>query len=119
MPTTYPFDPTGTQSSNRITGEQHIITPVNYKDYSFIVPRLAPFFQTSLQITFRDQDDNTVALVEGVDWYLSHWFISASRACSKPIYGSISFLNRNLNGVITLSYNTLGGDWNIDEALIA
>lgn len=119
MPTTYPFDPTGTQTSNRIIGEQHIITPVNYKDYSFVVPRLAPLFATNLIITFKDQDNNTVTLVEGVDWYLSHWFISASRACSKPIYGSISFLNRTLNGVVTLNYNTIGGDWTIDEHLIA
>lgn len=119
MPTTYPFDPTGTLVSNKITGEQHIITPVNYKDYHFIVPRLAPFFANSLQITFRDTDNNDITLVEGVDWYLSHWFISASRACSKPIYGSISILNRDLSGVLTLRYQTLGGTWNIDEDLIA
>lgn len=119
MPATYPFDPTGAQSTNRITGEQHIITPVNYRDYSFLVPRLAPFFATSLQISFRDQDNNVVPLTEGVDWYLSHWFISASRACSKPIYGSISFLNRDLNGVVTLNYQTIGGDWNLDENHIA
>lgn len=117
--TTYPFDPTGTQSSNKITGEQHIITPVNYKDYSFIVPNLAPFFANSLVMTFVDTDNNTVTLAEGVDYYLSHWFISASRACAKPIYGSISILNRTLTGVLTITYQTLGGDWTLDETQIA
>lgn len=119
MPTNYPFDPTGSLVSNKITGEQHIITPANHKDYNFIVPKLAPFFANSLAITFRDQNNVTVNLVEGIDWYLSHWFISASRACSAPIYGSISLLNRELSGVITISYQTLGGDWNINESLIA
>ena len=114
----YPFDPTGTLASNKITGEQQILTAQNFRDYKFIVPFLAPYFYDSLVITFRDQNNNVVPLVENVDWYPTHWFISASRACAKPIYGSITFLNTALAGVVTLSYQTLGGIWNIDEALM-
>jgi len=114
----YPFDPTGTLASNKITGEQQILTAQNFRDYKFIIPKLAPYFYDSLVITFRDQNNNVIPLVENVDWYPTHWFISASRACAKPIYGSITFLNTSLAGVVTLSYQTLGGIWNIDEALM-
>lgn len=116
---TYPFDPTGTLSSNKISGEEHIITPVNYKDYNFIVPNLAPFFATSLVISFKNSLGVDVPLTENVDYYLTHWFLSASRACSKPIYGSITLLNNTLTGVLKITYQTLGGDWNIDEDLLA
>lgn len=116
---TYPFDPSGTLSSNLVPGEQHIITSVNYKDYNIIVPTFAPFFATSITIDFKDINANTVTLVENVDYYLTHWFVAASRACSKPIYGSLTLLNENISGVLTISYQTLGGDWNIDGALIA
>lgn len=114
----YPFDPTGTLISNKIAGEQQIITAENFRDYHFIVPKLAPYFYDTLVMTYRDQNNNVIPLVEGIDWYATHWFISASRACAKPIYGSITFLNTSLAGVVTLSYQTLGGDWNIDEALM-
>lgn len=115
----YPFDPTGTLLSNKITGEQHIITPVNYRDYNFFVPRFAPYFANNLTISYKNSLGQSVTLTENVDYYLTHWFISASRACSKPIYGSITLLNNDLNGVMTITYQTLGGDWNIDDQLIA
>lgn len=118
-PTTYPFDPSGTLASNQVTGEQHIITEVNYKDYNLLVPTYAPFFATSLSLSYKDINATVIPLVENVDYYLTHWFLSASRACSKPIYGSITLLNTNISGVITLSYQTLGGDWNIDSQQIA
>lgn len=119
MATTYPFDPTGSQAGNRIINEQHIITPVNGRDYHFIVPRLAPFFVTNFLIKFRNQQNQEVTLIENVDWYFSHMFIAGSRATQRPMYGSISILNRNLAGVLTLTYNTVGGDWVLDSNQIA
>ena len=115
----YPFDPTGTRLSNRIEGEQQIITPPDFRDFYFIIPKVAPFFADSLEITFKGLDNENRTLIEGVDYYLSHWFLSASRACAKPIYGSISFLYKDLNGVVTLKYQTIGGVWTLDEAKIS
>jgi hypothetical protein len=119
MPNTaYPFDPTGNLLANKIVNEQQILTATNFRDYHFIVPKWAPYFSDSLVIKHRALDNTERFLVEGIDYYCSHWFISASRACAKPIYGSISFLNTSLAGVITLTYQTLGGIWTLDTALI-
>ena len=114
----YPFDPTGTLASNKIIGEQQVITVANYRDYHFIVPKLGPYFSKSLKVTYKSPANNISVLVEGIDYYCTHWFIAASRACSDPIYGSISFLNLQLAGTILLEYQTLGGDWLIDPIAI-
>jgi len=84
---TYPFDPTGTAPSNKVTGEVHVITQQNHRDYSFIIPTFAPFFAEGVSIIFTDVDGNPVPLVEGTDYYFGHHFLAASRAISKQVYG--------------------------------
>ncbi|MNU19575.1 hypothetical protein D3C71_78040 [compost metagenome] len=115
----YPFDPTGTLLSNKIVNEQQVLTANNFRDYHFIVPRWAPYFTTSLVAKHRALDNTVRLLVEGQDYYCTHEFISASRACATPIAGSISFTNLTLAGVIILEYQTLGGIWTQDENKIA
>lgn len=119
LPYPYPFDPTGTKPTNLVTGEQQILTPANYRDFHFVVPTLAPFFEDGLVVKFRDLSGTVSTLVDGIDYYCTHWFISASRACAKNVYGSISFLNLNLQGTVILDYQTLGGMWTQDSATIA
>ena len=113
--TPYPFDPTGTMLANRVPNEQQIISPPNFRDFYFIIPKAAPFFGEGLTITIKDLENKTKALKEGVDYYLTHRFISASRATAKPIYGSITFLDKELAGVVTITYQTLGGIWTLSE----
>jgi hypothetical protein len=120
LTTPYPFDPTGKLLSNKIVGEQHILTTANFRDYHFIVPKLAPFFLEDLSLSFRPTSGVIRPLVEGVDYFCTHEFISASRACAQPIFGSITFLDLQLSGVVTISsYQTLGGIWTQDETKIA
>lgn len=116
---TRPFDPTGRASTNLITGDQQVLSGVNFRDIYTVVPRLAPFFADSLQVSFRAQSGDTRPLVKGIDYQCSHWFVSASRACAKPIYGSITILNLSLVGIVTLSYQTIGGVWTTDYTTIA
>lgn len=116
----YPFDPTGIQASNKIINEQHIITSVNWRDYHFIVPKCAPFFEDSVKLKYFSPDNTSRYLVKGVDWYPTHKFMDASLACAKPISGSISFLNTSLEGIILLEqYQTVGGNWVLDSNKIA
>jgi hypothetical protein len=118
MTAPYQFDPTGTLLANRITGEQHIITAVSDRNYHFIVPTFAPFFTEGCTVSYRDVDNNVRYLVEGIDFLFCFQFIAASRSCAKPIYGGISFLNLQLAGVVTLVYQTVGGEWTLDPVQI-
>lgn len=113
MATVYPFDPTGTSSANRISNEQKVITAVNFRKYHYVIPDFAPFFKNNFQIKIQYEDGTVRDLVEGRDYYFSNQFIDASRACAKPVYGSISFLDTSLYGIMTISYNTVGGMWNL------
>lgn len=117
--TPYPFDPTGALLSNLVPSEQQIVTPPNFRDFYFLIPKAAPYFGDSLVITLKDLENQSRTLVEGVDFYPTHRFISASRATAKPIYGSITLLDKELAGVVTLKYQTIGGIWTIDEATAA
>ncbi len=106
--TAYPFDPYGTQPSNRITAEFQPLSPPELSEFLFIIPEAAPFFAESLSIV---HVPSMRTLVEGVDYMPTHLFHDASLACAKPIYGSITFFDNTLTGAGKLTYQTLGGDW--------
>lgn len=110
----YPFDPTGQLLSNRVTNEKHVITASNQRDYHYIVPLCGPVFVDNFIMSHKGIDNVVRVLAEGIDYQFSHWFIGASRGCAKAIYGSVSFMNISLAGEITISYNTLGGNWTLN-----
>jgi len=116
---TYPFDPTGSLVSNLIQGEQQQLVAQNFRNQHFIVPKAAPFFADTLSITYQDTSGTISTLEEGVDYYVTHWFISASRACAMRVYGSISFINTALAGIVSLNYQTVGGEWTVSSQQIA
>lgn len=108
----YPFDPTGQATSNLVTGERQTISPPDWTDYYFIVPTATPYFAESLVLTLVGTGR---VLQEGVDYNPTHKFYDASLQCAYPVYGSITFLDKTLAGVIELQYQTLGGDWTLDS----
>lgn len=116
--TTYQFDPTGVLAANKIVGEQHPITAANGKSHHLVVPVYGPFFETGLTVIYRDVGGTDHVLTKGVDYHLAHQFIGASRATVKPIYGSIALLDLQLAGLITIGYQTLGGDWVLDRNVV-
>jgi len=115
----FPFDPTGVAVTNKIDNEQQILTAANGVDFHLIVPECAPFFKVGLLLTITNIDNSIRQLVEGVDYQCSHQFISGSRACATPIYGSITILDRTLAGIVKLRYQTIGGTWTVNAAQIA
>jgi len=116
----YPFDPTGTKASNKIAGEQQILTASNPRDNYFIIPKVAPFFEEGLSISFKDSATGVVrTLKKNIDYYPTHLFLDASYSTARPIYGSITFLNTALAGTVTLAYQTVGGEWVPSAAVIA
>lgn len=112
--TSYAFDVTGELPANLVRGEEHVLTGQNSQDFQIIVPRYAPYFIDSLVLTFRNPDGTVRPLQRGRDWVYSHWFWEASHSLAKPVFGSITFTDRSLTGIVVIDYQTLGGDWLID-----
>lgn len=107
----YPFDSSGVSPGNQIQNEQHNIVKTGSTDAFLFVPNAAPFFGNSLSIVA----SNGITLIPNVDYYLTHYWAQASNAIGSPIYGSITMLNRNPNGVYRLNYNTIGGDYVVNK----
>lgn len=112
----YPFDPTGEAPSNKIPPEMHAISPPDYMDHYFIVPKVGPFFERGLVVTHHPSG---LVLENGKDYVLGHKFASASKATGKSVWGSISFYDKTLAGGIEISYQTIGGMWTIDLPQVA
>lgn len=108
----YPFDPTGNAATNRIQGERQVISAPNWSDFYFIIPLAAPFFRESMQLIHHPSGR---ILAEGVDYVCTHRFHDASLAVGKPIYGSITFYDKTLSGVVEMNYQTIGGAWTLPE----
>lgn len=117
-PTSYPFDPTGTATTNLISGEQHVITGAGSPNFNIFVPDFAPFFPESAVVTGVAQDGTSKTMVEGVDILFTHDFYTASLRTGKRVCGSVSMLDWQWKGVISITYQTIGGIWTLDTAAI-
>ena len=111
----YEFDTSGTNPANLIPDEQHIIiAPAEIGDYHFFVPFNGPFFESGLIVTHYPSG---LTLTYGVDFSFGYKFITASISCGKSIYGAIVLYDQELAGSIEVTYQTLGGEWEITEAI--
>lgn len=119
MPTVqYPLDLTGSAPTNLIVDEQHTTTEANYRDYRFIVPTFAPFFTTNLVVkltTIVQGVSNTITLTEGVDYTIAMPYMAATISIGRNLYGGITLNNLLANGIISISYQTIGGTWCADQ----
>ena len=111
---TYPEDRTGTRASNLITGEEHVLTPDNHRNFHFIVPKFAPFYAESVKL-FKSINGTLLELKEGIDYHFSLEYVSASLSTGKPVYGGISFVDLSLDAKVVLQqYRTVGGQWTLN-----
>lgn len=114
MPVTYPFDPTGLANTNIIVDEIHTLTEINANPYRILIPEFAPFYLGNLQVKHVDQGGITSLLTEDVDYTICLPYIGATRSIGQMIYGGITINNDQLQGLIKITYRTLGGEWTAD-----
>lgn len=114
----YPLDLTGTQPSNRIKNEKHTVSPPSQiTQASFIVLRACPFFADNIVI--KDGITATArTLAFGEDYILTHKSIALTMLTKKPVYASIMFKDRNYTGSVYVTYNTVGGEYNLPDYTI-
>lgn len=120
MPTTsttglYPFDPYGNSSDNLVFNELQALQTPGRDDFYFIIPKAAPFFVSSLVVR---NHNSGVVYTEGEDYVVGHYFVEAMNKTGRAIAGSIRFLDRDIGGIVSLTYQTLGGEWGFDDAAL-
>ena len=110
----YPFDPSGTASTNLVTGELRTLTEVNAAPYRIFIPSHAPFYLNNLLLEHINEQGVATTLVEGIDYYPVLPYMAASRSIGQSIYGGLSIISTLAQGVVRLQYQTLGGSWTAD-----
>ena len=112
---TYPFDPSGKLSSNKIERELHTLQFNG--DRTFFIPEAAPFFKESVRV-YNAQSGTNYEM--GKDYILGHQFIQAGERTGRPIYGSVVFFNQSVGKLAAIDYQTVGGVWGVsDQGLTA
>ena len=111
----YPFDPTGRASANRIENQSITVTPpTQITDYSYVVPRGAPFYADSLVV----KDGRNVGartLVENVDYWCVIDFLSASTTLTKRVCVGIALLDPGYSGTLYITYQAVGGNYSLAD----
>lgn len=118
MPATYPFDPTGSSASNLVVDEQNIVNANQYLNYYIVIPKFAPFFTNNVIVKYQDQNGIITTLTKGVDYDFVLPYIGATRGLGLPVYGGVVFYNLTLNGLVSLTYQTIGGEWTTDPNFV-
>lgn len=115
---TYPFDPKGELETNYIT-ELHSVSPQSNipngtPSFFVVVPKVAPFLEKDLVVE-HFSNNGSRKLINGLDYYLAHKFVSASRSIGSDVYGAIAINNMRLTGQLRINYRPLGGVWSLNE----
>lgn len=117
MPISYPLDPSGVSPANLVQDELHTVNEAVFRDYNFIVPNFAPFFIDNFEIIYTINGVSR-PLVEDVDFSFALSYVTGTRTYGKAMYGGLTLHNLNMNGLLGLRYQTLGGDQVADRLAV-
>lgn len=120
MATTYLYqlDLTGQLPANRIVDEKHTVSPPTViEQANFIVARACPFFADTLVV--KDGKGPTARVLEfGNDYIVTHESVALTKLTKQKVNASITFKDRNYTGSVYISYNTVGGEYTLDDYTI-
>lgn len=118
MPTvTYPLDMSGNNPANLIQNELHTVNEAHFKDYYFLVPQFAPFYVDNFSLVLSN-NGNDIPLTEDVDYSFALQYVTGTRVSGKAMYGAVTLHNLNMNGILKVNYQTLGGDQIADRLVV-
>lgn len=114
----YPYDASGVAETNKIVDElRSVQPPADVDQPSFIILRASPFFRESLSL-YTGPNKTGTRLIEGRDFFITHDFVAGSNYLGKPMAGGISFTNALYKGNVYAHYQTLGGDFIVNDAVV-
>lgn len=115
---TYPFDPTGTAATNKVVDEIHVVTDVNDAPYRILIPNFAPFYLNNLTLVHVSQTGVETPMNKKVDYDETLPYHAASRSIGQYLYGGLEIFNKFTDGVIKVTYQTIGDKWCADSKYV-
>ncbi|ABY63047.1 virion structural protein [Pseudomonas phage 201phi2-1] len=102
----YPYDPTGKNADNLVSGELHTLTPVSGFPYKIITMNNGGFYARTCRVY--DADYNR--LVESVDYILTYRYAHLSQMLGLEVVNDIVFLDQSRVGSVYISAQMVGSD---------
>lgn len=102
----YPYDPTGKNPDNLVSGELHQLNPVSGFPYKIITMNNGGFYARSVRV----YDDDYNRLTENIDYILTYRYAHLSQMLGLEICNDIVFLDKNRTGTVYVSGQMVGGD---------
>lgn len=109
----YPFDGTGTKTSNIITREHHSLTNANSDAYHSIIVKFPPFFEVDLIVEKKIGDEYFI-LNRDVHYNVGFRAEDVSQVLRKPVSAQVAMSPIGPNDGIFITYMTVGGGNIID-----
>jgi hypothetical protein len=114
----YPFDSTGSASTNLIVNETHDLTElvigptkINKHKYQILLPTYTPFYSNKFMLKHMSGSGTLKDLVKDTDYRLILPYLAATKSIALDIFGGVELLNPITGGTLKMYYQTLGGDW--------
>ncbi len=116
-PVKYPLDLSGNNPANLIKNEMHSVSESHFRDYYFIVPLFSPFYIDNFEM-YMLVGGNKRKLIEDVDYSFCLNYVAATRSTGKAVYGGLTLHNLDLNGILGITYQTVGGEHIADRLYV-
>lgn len=113
----YPLDLSGVSPNNLVEIEVHSVNEAQFRDYFFIVPQLAPFYVDNFQLSLVSGNTTTI-LTEDVQYSFALPYVTGTRHTGKQMYGAVTLNNLDMNGILKVTYQTVGGDQVADRLVV-
>lgn len=113
----FPLDMSGNNPTNFIQNELHTINEARFRDYYFLVPNLAPFYVDNFSLILNSNGTN-ISLVEDIDFSFALQYVTGTRVTGKAMYGAVTLHNLNMNGILKINYQTIGGNQVADRLTV-
>lgn len=111
----YPYDDTGRNPANLVTGELQVLTSVNNDPYRYLIPTFAPFYETNFKMFGKTPLGVEYELRRYVDFNFNMPFLGASRGNGAAVWAAISIIRADIQGPLRLEYQCLGGKYSADR----
>ena len=103
------IDRTGLLLANLISDERVGVYDSNKIDNNLIFLKNAPFYGNYLTVTYTNNADETITLVNGVDYLPDYELQLTDVPAGNTLWGVIRLLRPDLNGTVSTTYQSLGG----------
>lgn len=117
MPISYATDLSGVNPANLINLELHSVNEGVFRDYFFIVPQFAPFYIDNFQMSLVSGGVTTI-LTEDVEYSFALPYVTGTRTTGKQMYGAVTLNNLDMNGILKVTYQTVGGPQVADRLVV-